>query len=671
MWIDGQAAADVQRGDVVVCVIGAGQGESLEHCVERVRAHSPRDVRIVVADGLRAAAAASSPADVILLDADCIVGEGWLDRLRTVARSDHRVATTSALVESGQVSVRDAVEAAQAVGTSSLRLHPELPSAGGPCIYVTRAALDLVGVEEPGQARPELVVERFAERCLERGLAHLLADDVLVHRWQFEPGSGGGHGWRFAPPLDLEAVARTSPPVARSLGVARRALSPIRVVVDARNLTGPMNGTMVHVLELIAALARTEQTMLTALVPAPMSGEARAVLEAQPGVRLAAAGSDDGIRADLVHRPFQIATPADMPALARLADRLVITHQDLISFHNPSYFRSPTGWHSYRALTRRALAIADHVVFSSAHARDEALSHELVDPVRASVIHCGVDHAVTRSDPVPAQPAHCDAIPDGAELMLCLGTDFRHKNRLFAIDVLKQLRQRHGWDGILVLAGPHVALGSSREEERARLAADRELAVAVLTLGALSEAEKEWLLRRSNLVVYPTVYEGFGLVPFEAADHGVPCLWAPGSSLSDVLPEAEAAIVPWDAAATADRALTLMRERELAERQLVAVRHAATALSWNRTAQLLLEAYREACTRPTAPGSILERSGGLMREGFSEDAIRLVGPNGVLPSDLERPLLALATHPRVGAPVFRAIRAGYRVSARWLRATGH
>jgi hypothetical protein len=59
-----------------------------------------------------------------------------------------------------------------------------------------------------------------------------------------------------------------------------------------------------------------------------------------------------------------------------------------------------------------------------------------------------------------------------------------------------------------------------------------------------------------------------------------------------------------------------------------------------------------------------------MRRGLSDDAIRLVGPDGVLASDFERPLLALATHPQIGRPVLRAIRAGYLASARLRRLSG-
>ena len=345
----------------------------------------------------------------------------------------------------------------------------------------------------------------------------------------------------------------------------------------------------------------------------------------------------------------------------------MITHQDMISYRNPSYFDSFAAWEGYRQLTRRALAVADRVIFFSAHARDEALAEELLEPERASVVHIGVDHTLSSAVPDPVAPAGADGIPDGAEVMLCLGTDFRHKNRVFALRVLGELQRRHDWRGRLILAGPRVARGSSLDDEERMLAERPELARAVMNLGAVSESEKAWLLRRCRLVLYPTVYEGFGLIPFEAADHGAPCLWAAGTSLSEVLPAAAAGIVAWDAAGAADRALLLMRDEAAREDQLEAVRLAAAGLRWETTAARLVEIYGETCDGAPAPAALSERGHGVMQRGFSDDAFRLLGPDGVLPADVERPLLALATHPQLGTPVFGALKAGYRASTRLQR----
>ena len=101
------------------------------------------------------------------------------------------------------------------------------------CLYVRRGAIELVGWRKD-----------FLARCLETGLVHVLADDVLA--------------LDARPPSDrTPALEDRRGPVARSLGAARRAQNRLSAVIDARILYGPTTGSAVHVLEVIAGLART------------------------------------------------------------------------------------------------------------------------------------------------------------------------------------------------------------------------------------------------------------------------------------------------------------------------------------------------------------------------------------------------------------------------------
>src|SRR5581483_9794839 len=57
---------------------------------------------------VNAAFAAASPADVVVLNSDCVVAEGWLEGLRNAAYVDSTVATATALTNHGSlVSVPD------------------------------------------------------------------------------------------------------------------------------------------------------------------------------------------------------------------------------------------------------------------------------------------------------------------------------------------------------------------------------------------------------------------------------------------------------------------------------------------------------------------------------------------------------------------------------------
>ncbi len=673
------------RADPVVVIAGGGEPDLLAQTVRHALATTPEGVRVVVygdhapavdhlgervavlgggaANPSATVLAAADSADVVLLAPGVELPTDWLPRLSAAAYAMASVATASGLCDDTSLN-RSALsfsDAAAAVAANSLGLHPRLDGPVGPCVFVRASALGLAGSE--GLIGSALAGSGFARRCVVLGLSHVLADDLLLDARAIAGSAYGGSGGR----------ATGGDRAARARGAARRALTQLRVMIDARAIGDRRDGTRVHVLELIAALGRNGGAQVTALVAPGVDSDTRAALETLPGVSTATAEStgasastaDEHPIADVVHRPVQVSAPADLTSLAPLASRLVITHQDLISFQNPAYFPSQTAWTGYRDLTRRGLAAADHVVFFSGHVRREALAEDLVEPQRATVVPIGVDHQAITSSGEPVPPPGVRPLGPEAELLLCLGTDFRHKNRVFALKVALELQRRHGWSGWLVLAGPEVAHGSSRQQEDDVLARHPELARRVLRLGAVSDAEKHWLLGRARLVLYPTVQEGFGLIPFEAADHRVPCLWAAGSALSEVLPDPAASIVAWDAAATAERALELIRDNRARSVNLRAIQAAAQRLRWDQTANRLIELYVQVCRQPPGPAAALERTGGLMRGDLSEDAMRLVGPDGALPRELERPLLALATHRKLAEPVLGTLRFGYRMARRW------
>ena len=147
-------------------------------------------------------------------------------------------------------------------------------------------------------------------------------------------------------------------------------------------------------------------------------------------------------------------------------------------------------------------------------------------------------------------------------------------------------------------------------------------------------------------------------------------MWAPGTSLSEILPDA----------AAGDRALgcrgqrrsarsALMRDPERTRAaNIAAVREAAAELTWDAQRGALIELYHATCDDPAAPASAFERRHGEMKDGISDDAMRLVGPDGALPAEMERPLLALATHPQIGPPRVRRgqarLPASYRLRRR-------
>ena len=733
----------VDRGQPVVCIPVYGAYELFVACVRSALEHTPPAIPVLVADdasrerrietfleeldasgnlghsvyylrqprnlgfvaNANAAFEAVRPGDVLLLNSDCVVSEGWIEGLRAAAYDDSRVATASALTNHGtilSVPHRNTPvphlphdwtleAAAAAIKERSLRLRPRIPTAIGHCFYVRRSALDLVGNFDESFSPGYGEEVDFSQRCLLHGLSHVVADDVFV----FHRGGGtfdrSGEAGRvqtenealirerypyYHSAVDAAADAPVGP-LPRALTAAREALRGVSVTIDARILGPLLTGTQVVVLELINALRQREGVRVRVLVPDDLGDYADALLADMSDVTWvteddAEEGTD---QTDIVHRPFQVSYPKDLRLLRRLGQRVVITHLDLIAYENPGYFPSFETWEAYRRTTRQALTFADRVIFISRAAAREATEAELIEESRLDVVYPGADHRLGALRPEPRQPA---GMPDGAApFLLCIGTNYRHKNRLFALRILDELQGRHGWEGRLVLAGPQVPFGSSAGDEAEYLSMRPRVAAAVVDLPAVTEAEKAWLLGHAAAVLYPTIYEGFGFVPFEAAELEVPCLFAPGTALEEILPRETARLVPWDAGLSADQIIDVVTRRGT-DNLVSVLQETAKRFTWEVAAGRTLEVYRATLEAPTREAvAIAAEAARLERvlqdandrytevcEAVGEEGLSLVGPNGVLPADMRRPLLAVATRGWLRGPVFGALRFPYQVARR-------
>jgi glycosyltransferase involved in cell wall biosynthesis len=604
----------------------------------------------------------------------------WIERLAAAAHADTTIATASAMLSEGdwapQPLDHDDIEAAAAlVILHSGRLRPRISEPHAGCVLLRRTALDVAGFSvEP--LTPTAALADFGERCSALGLVHVLADDVLAAGRAARPTPGESQTLQERHPhraAARELDAREESPVVHAVLVASRGLDKLSVTIDGRGLGSAQAGTQVHAIELIAALGRTGRVALRIFTDADLDPGTRATFEQIEDLELLFHDPDGEPPppTDVVHRPSQVFAPSDLTLLAPLGRRLVVTHQDLILYRIAGYHETVGDWERYRRVTRDALESADHVVFFSEHARRDALADELVDPTATSVVPIGVDHhVVAGADGAMSRPPALSA--DERPFLLCLGASLRHKNHAFAVRLAAALRAEHGWDGRLVFAGPDGHGAPEGDEHTVRL-------------GPVSEQEKAWLLTRAAAAVYPTLYEGFGLVPFEAAGAGTPCLFAAQAALAEVLPADTATLVAWDELASATAVAPLLHPGRPRDEHVAALRRAAERYRWDATAEQLVTLYGEVLATPPrdlrrAPRErlLLEQKlheNELLRieewerfaafkEQIGSDGLGLVGPGGALAADDQRALLALLSRPVVRRPALSATRAAYRLAQR-------
>jgi hypothetical protein len=177
-------------------------------------------------------------------------------------------------------------------------------------------------------------------------------------------------------------------------------------------------------------------------------------------------------------------------------------------------------------------------------------------------------------------------------------------------------------------------------------------------VGRVDEAEKRWLYRNAALVLYPTIYEGFGLVPFEAAAFATASAYSRRSALGEFLPAEGALLEGWEPAADAARIARVLGDEGAAERIVEAVRAAGRPLTWERTARAYVDVYRSALAAPAGISLVAGQDFGLEPREL------------VARTPTERRLLkAYRLSPLARAGIDAALGA-VAVSRRWVRARG-
>jgi glycosyltransferase involved in cell wall biosynthesis len=493
-----------------------------------------------------------------------------------------------------------------------------IPVAAGGAILISATALSTIGFlrDAPSGSFAPAIAD-FSCRARERGLFDVLDQttfyacyaDLSIEPLAERTVTGltlDDNGWLHdRHPLinDLAADERGRPnsPLRLALRSAEVKLLGLRVLIDGSCLGPQEMGTQVATTALIGALADTPEVKeVCVALPGPVPGYAAEVF-ARRNVRAETVLQHEELarfgRCDVVHRPFQPGSDFAGERWRQYADRVLFTIHDLISFHIGSYSGTAGEWLRYRNLIRQAVREADGVVVISEDVRQQLAFECLqIDPTAVFVVPNGTEHLTgTEEARLPRQLLEKDF--SAAEFVLCLGTDYSHKNRDLAIHAYAELRKR-GWPGKLVLVGPSVPWGSSRAAEAAAIVNNRVEDEDVLALPDLPFLERNWLLRHASLVLYPTSAEGFGLVPFEAARFGTPTVFVGFGPLAEFAGDQPVMASDWSPDALADAAEQLLGDPALARRQIETCLAAGTHYTWERAAKGLVAAYLAVLSSP-------------------------------------------------------------------------
>jgi GT2 family glycosyltransferase len=130
--------------------------------------------------------------DIVLLNSDTEVTAGWLEGLQRCLASDPSIATATPWTNNGEIASiprfceanpppGDPVSVARVIALTGTASYPELPTAVGFCMAVSRHALDTLGMFDEQTFGLGYGEENdFSMRAQRAGMRNVLCDDVYV-----------------------------------------------------------------------------------------------------------------------------------------------------------------------------------------------------------------------------------------------------------------------------------------------------------------------------------------------------------------------------------------------------------------------------------------------------------------------------------------------------------
>lgn len=370
----------------------------------------------------------------------------------------------------------------------------------------------------------------------------------------------------------------------------------MHIGIDAHAIGARQGGNETYISSLIAALAGIDQhnrytLYLTSSRAAEQwrhrypNFEVRLLPPPTPLVRVPLALAVELRRrpVDVLHVQYTAPPFCPVPVVA--------TIHDLAFEHLPETF-TRRGRAQLRLTVRRTAARAARIATVSEFSRQDIIHTYHLPPEKIVVTHNGVE---SRFNPQPQTRDEAVMIRQrfgiARDFLLAVGSLQPRKNLVRLLRAYARLRAVHAdFTPQLVLTGRRLWLAGEIFAEIRR----QPWAQDVIVTDYVTDEELPALYRTATALVYPSLFEGFGLPPLEAMACGTAVITSNTSSLPEVTGEAAILIAPDNEDELSDAMLSITRDSQLRARLREKGLQRAGLFTWRTAAEKTLNLYREA-----------------------------------------------------------------------------
>ena len=267
--------------------------------------------------------------------------------------------------------------------------------------------------------------------------------------------------------------------------------------------------------------------------------------------------------------------------------RQVVTFHDIAVLDHPEWFgKRFAAW--YRWLVPRLARRVKRIVAVSEFTKSRLVNSLGIDFMKIAVIPNGVDERFRRTNRAEICTVRTRLPQSFSSYVLNVGSQEPRKNLARLLEAWSQCVDRIPPSVWLVITG--IKGTSQVFATMPQMSLPRRVHLA----GFVPESELPALYRGALTLVYPSVYEGFGLPALEAMASGVPPIVGDNTSLPELVRDAGLCIDPFNVGAIAESMIRMVNDvdlrAELGRRSI----ERSHMFDWNRSARDTWEVLLEA-----------------------------------------------------------------------------
>ena len=287
---------------------------------------------------------------------------------------------------------------------------------------------------------------------------------------------------------------------------------------------------------------------------------------------------------DVIHHPFSLLEPLGLKIPS------VLTFWDMQQEFYPEFFtRREKRFRNFSFIA--SAQQAKRIIVSSNFTKKCLVERYRVSPDKIDVVYTGVGKEY--------RPVTDLAVLDEVIVRYCLPDVFiyypaalwPHKNHHTLLDALCLIRDRYGIEVNLVLSG----MSTGRAGELRTEILKRNLQELVTVLGYIPYEDLPSIYNLATIMVYPSLFEGFGIPLVEAMACGCPVVCSNSTSIPEVVGNAALMFDPLSVDEMASTLFKAFNDSALRCKMSIAGLERSKLFNWRDTARQTQAVYEKAC----------------------------------------------------------------------------